>query len=257
MVIVDCTTATGSRWVTTTVASGKVVSSGPMLLEVLGRLEHPALAGPVPLQDLQHRLHVGVVRGLVVAEVVVAPLRGPGHPLEVVGREVGQHQLELLVDVVGLHGVHGGHERGADLHRLPRLLASGPAGVDAVGPGLLPRVGHRLVGLPQRHRTEPGVRGQQVHQVGRARTGQPDDDHRLLDRDVQDLRMRGSAGRGSSAGWRRSGRSPRTSACARGRCVRGRRPSRRAARRGARGSRRARSRRARCARRPPRTPPRR
>ena len=36
--MVDCTTATGSRWVTTMVASGNVVMSGPMFSRCWGHL---------------------------------------------------------------------------------------------------------------------------------------------------------------------------------------------------------------------------
>ena len=189
--MVDWTTATGSRWVTTTVASGKVAQEGPELLEVLGRLEDPALLGVDPLQNLEHRLHVGVVRSLVVGEVVVAPLRAPRHPLERVAREVGQLQLDLLVHVIGLHRVHGRHERRRGLHGLPGALATGPPWIHPVDLGRLLRVPHRLVGLPERHGSEPRVRGQQVDEVGGARTRQPDHYDRPGDGDLEDLGVAG------------------------------------------------------------------
>lgn len=131
------------------------------------------------------------MRGLVVGQVVVTPDGGAGDPLEVVVGEVGRHELVLLVDVVGGHGVHGGHVGGPDLHGLPCRLAAGPAGVDAVGAGGLVGVGHGLVGLPQRQRPEAGVGGQQVDQVGRPRPGQAHHDHGGHDRDVEDLGVAG------------------------------------------------------------------
>ena len=42
------------------------------LLQVLGRLENPALPAVVPLEDLQDLLHVGVGGGLVARQIVVA-----------------------------------------------------------------------------------------------------------------------------------------------------------------------------------------
>ena len=204
---------------------GEGVQERPELLEVLGRLENPTLSGMEPLQDLEHRLHVGVVGGLVVGEVVVAPPRGPGHPLEGVAREVRHLQLDLLVHVVGLHRVHGRHERRRGLHRLPGAVATGPARVHPVDLGRVLRVWHGLVGLPEGHRTEPGVRGQQVDQVGGARPRQPDDDDRPRRWGSRGSRDAGSAGRGREGGWRRSGRSRRTSSAARSPSAPRRRPS--------------------------------
>ena len=132
MVAADCTTETGSRWVTTTVASGNVASRGPSCSRCCGDLSTQRSPRAVlPLQDLEHGLQIGVVRGLVVGQVVVAPARDAGHPLELVAREVGQLELELLVDVVGSHGVHG---RQVGQHRPPSLpLLLGPL-VAGVGP---------------------------------------------------------------------------------------------------------------------------
>ena len=157
------------------------------LLQVLGALQHPALPRPVPLEDLEPRLHVGVLRGLVVGEVVVAPARPPGDPLQVVAGEVGAHELQLFVDVVGVHGVHRGDERRAGAEALPRVLAALPARVDAAGPGRLVRVGHRLLALPERHGAQPLVGRDQVDQVRGAGAGQADHDDRPRDLDVVDL----------------------------------------------------------------------
>src|SRR5206468_11479917 len=46
-----------------------------------------------------------------------------------------------------------------------------------------------LVALPQRHRAEALVGGYEVHEMGRARTGEADDDDRRLQLDIVDLRM--------------------------------------------------------------------
>ena len=67
MVAIDTVTDAGSRWVTTKVASGNVDTQRTELLEVLGRLEHPSLAAPQPLQHLEDGAQVLVGGGLVLA----------------------------------------------------------------------------------------------------------------------------------------------------------------------------------------------
>jgi len=156
---------------------------------MLGRLEDPALPGIAPLQNLEHRLHVGVVRSLVVAEVVVTPPRGPGHPLERVAREVRHLQFDLLVHVVRLHRVHHGNERRRGLHGRPHAVTAGPTRIGPVELGGVFRVRDRLVGLPEGHRTETRVGRQQIDEVSGARTRQPDHNDRSGDRDLEDLGM--------------------------------------------------------------------
>ena len=100
----EFTTDTGSRWGPTTVASGKVVSSGPSCSRCCGELRTQRSPGPHHCQDLEDGFQVAVVRRLVVLQVIVAPTGNTGDPLQLVAREVGQLKLELLVNVVGPHG---------------------------------------------------------------------------------------------------------------------------------------------------------
>ena len=184
---------------------GKGGEQRPELLEMLGRLEHPPLAKPLPctgalpftgarpftgalpLEYLEDGLQVGVVGGLVVGQVVVAPPRDARHPFELIAGEVRQLQLQLLMDVVGPHGVHGAHVRQHRLHALPLAFGPSVTGVGAVRPALLAGVGHRLVALPQRERTQAGVGGDEIDQMGGSRAGQAHDDDRRRDLDVGDL----------------------------------------------------------------------
>ena len=157
------------------------------LLEVLRRLQHPALARPHPLEDLEHRLHVRVVRRLVVAEVVVAPARRAHHPFLVVAGEVRELELDLLVDVVGAHRVHRRHQRRGRLHAGPGALRARVARIHAARARWLARIGHGLLPLPERHRAQPLVRGDQVHEVRGARARQAHHDDRPADLDLVDL----------------------------------------------------------------------
>ena len=50
-----------------------VLTGDAVDLRMLRRLEHPPVTAPLPLEHLEHRLQVLVVRGLVVGLVVVAP----------------------------------------------------------------------------------------------------------------------------------------------------------------------------------------
>ncbi len=124
-----------------------------------------------------------------MGEVVVAPPWCACHPLEVVVGEVRRHELVLLMNMIGVHRMHGGDERCSGLHRLPRSLATGPSWVDSGRSRRLAGVRHRLVRLPQRQRPESRVGGQEIDQVGGAGSWQADDDQRRLDPDVQDLRV--------------------------------------------------------------------
>jgi hypothetical protein len=90
---------------------GKRVDERAQLLEVLRRLEHPAVRAAQPLERLQRRLEVRVVRPLVERQVVIAPARRAAQPLEPVRREVQVLDLDLLVHVLRRHVVHRLQER--------------------------------------------------------------------------------------------------------------------------------------------------
>ena len=84
----------------------------PDLFEMLRTFQDPTLARLRPLQDLEPREQRPLVVGrLVVRQVVVAPDGRARDPLEVVAREIGEHELELFVDVVRLHGMHRRDQR--------------------------------------------------------------------------------------------------------------------------------------------------
>jgi hypothetical protein len=164
-VIADWITATGSRCVIAIVASGNVSTSAPQLLEVLRRLEHPAVRSAKPLERLQRRLEIRVVRPLIERQVVIAPARRGAEPLEPVGREVEVLDLDLLVHVLGRHVVHRlqqRHPRGGllvldETPHVPRIaaVAARPFAGDRNG----------LEALPVRQRAQARVGGDQVHEV--------------------------------------------------------------------------------------------
>ena len=168
---------------------GKRLDKGRELLEVLGRLEHPAGATPEPLQHLEHPVEVRVRGALVAGQVGVAPGRHRGRRLEQHGGEVDGQELYLLVGVPDRHLVHpvevgqGGVEEGQ------RHLGALHAGVGCAGPGDLPVGEDRLQALPVGERPQRGVGGHQVVQVRGAGARQPADDDRRDDLLVQDLGM--------------------------------------------------------------------
>ena len=153
------------------------------LLGMLRRLEHPGPRAAQKRQRLQDFLQVGVVAGVVQAEIEVAPARNAGVPLEDVAGHVEVEQLDLLLDGLGEAVVHRRHVRGAGHQRLVLGLDPGVAGIDAEHVGSLPEGGNRILALPVRQCPPPRVRGDQVHQMCRPRAGHADHDQRPLDRD--------------------------------------------------------------------------
>ena len=78
----------------------------------------------------------------------------------------------------GLIGCIAASSGAVALHRSQRARRARVARVDAVRPGPLARVGHRLLALPERHRAQALVGGDQVHEVRGARARQADHDDR-------------------------------------------------------------------------------
>ena len=131
---------------------GEGMQHGRDLLEMLWRLEHPALACPtLVLADLEHLAQELVARPLVVHTVVVAPARYECGRLEQHRRGVDREQLDLLVHVVDGHLVHAVELRHhlvdeRDTHRA--AVAATIRLITAVG--LLGARRHRLEALPVR-----------------------------------------------------------------------------------------------------------
>ena len=159
---------------------------------MLRRLQHPTARAPQEREHLQHLFHVRVVRALVEREVEVAPGRHTGQPFECVRREVEVLELDLLLDRARVLVVHRPQER----HHLDLRLVVAPAPLEprihAVTVGPVTRARTRLAALPVGQRAQPRVGGHQVHEVGRARSRQPDDDDRR-----RQLDARGSPGGGA------------------------------------------------------------
>ena len=89
-----------------------------------------------------------------------------------------------------LHGGRSCIERGQRRRRggqLPLGVAPQVPGVHAVAPGAVAEHRRGLADLPPRHRPEPGVGRQQVDQVGGARAGEADHDHRRVELDLERL----------------------------------------------------------------------
>ena len=158
------------------------------LLEVLRRLQHPAVRAAEEREHLQHLLHVRVVRALVEREVEVAPARHPGQPLERVRREVEVLELDLLLDRGRVLVVHRA-AAAAPSASAPRSRAGSArsAGRRRRGPGPSPGTRARFEALPVRERPQPGVGRDEVHEVRRARAGQADHDDRRRQLDGEDL----------------------------------------------------------------------
>ena len=118
---------------------------------MLWALQYPALPlTSSPLQQAQYVCQVGVVRRLVVRKVVIAPLWREAQPLEVVGGEIRPHELELFVNVLGVHRVHGCDEWRDLLHADPGLGAAPETRIGRIARRGLSRQWHGLVGFPQR-----------------------------------------------------------------------------------------------------------
>ena len=211
--MVEAMTETGSRCVMATVASGKVRIRRTELLQMLGRLEDPAVGAALPLQGLEHLLEILVVGRLVVGEVVVAPARHGGDPLEKIRGEVERLQLDLLVDVLGSHVVHGPQQGQQRILTLEALATAREPRMLAVGSGRLARNGDGLEALPVGQGAQARVGGDQVEQVGGARAREARDDDGPRDLDVQDLRVASDHDLRVAAGWQRSERNRPTPPC--------------------------------------------
>ena len=140
IVTADWMTATGSRWVNATVASGKVRISGPSCSQCCGDLSTHCGA-PAGSQRLENRAHIGVVLVLVQPEVEVAPLRHPAMPLQHIAREVEVEDLDLLLDRLGEPVVHRLDQRGHHLCTLVLGDTSREPGSTPLTSGPSPRSG--------------------------------------------------------------------------------------------------------------------
>ena len=176
--IADWTTATGSRWVKATVASGNVRISGPSCSQVLGALQHPGVRATQEGHRLQDGLQVGVVRIVVQAEVEVAPGWRPDMPLQGVGAEVEVHDLALLLDRLGEPVVHVLRERRNGAFGVVLGPQAQVSRVETVRAGSFPAAWQRLLALPVRQCATARIGRDQVHQVRGSRTRHPDHDER-------------------------------------------------------------------------------
>ena len=156
---------------------------------MLRALEHPAVRAAQVAQHLELTAQERVVRVLVQAEVVVAPRRHPREPLQRVRAQVEIHQLALLLDRGRRPVVHQRGERRRPLGHLVLAQVPEVPRVDAVATRAVAEHRDRLLHLPPRHRPEPPIGGQQVHQVRGARSWQAHHDHRRLELDLERLGM--------------------------------------------------------------------
>ena len=111
---------------------GERLEQGWELLEVLGRLEHPACAAPQPLEHLEDLAQVGVGGSLVARQVEVPPGRHGSGRLEEHRREVDRQQLNLLVRVLDRHLVHAVEVRQGCVQERERQRRALLAGVGRV-----------------------------------------------------------------------------------------------------------------------------
>ncbi len=183
----DAVTETGSRCVTTNVASGNVSTKRGELLEVLGGLEHPARPAPQPLERLEDLAQVGIAGALVAGQVVVAPQWHRRRGLEEHRREVDGQQLDFLVGVRHGHLVHAVEVRQRGVEERESHLGAPEARVRFCGAQLLAFGQHGLEAFPVGERTQGRVGRDEVVQVGGPGTGQAADDDRGVDALVKDL----------------------------------------------------------------------
>ena len=107
------------------------------LLAVLIALQDPAtVIGELIDDRLQHPLAIGVMRGLIVGEIIVAPARHLGHPFPLIGAEIRHLQLVLAAGMVRRMLVHRGHDR-IGLHLLPMRIGTDPSWIEPVRTGVL------------------------------------------------------------------------------------------------------------------------
>ena len=189
MVASDTVTATGSRWVTTIRRVREDGRHRAELLEMLRRLEHPAIAAALPLEHLQELAEVPVRRCLIVRLVVVTPRRHRRDGVEQHRREVDREQLDLFVDVPCRHLVHPLEVRQRVVEEPERGVGTDDARIGCTRRRLLGRREHRLEALPVGERPQAGVGGHQVVEVRGPGAREPADDDRPGDLDVEDLGM--------------------------------------------------------------------
>ncbi len=106
MVIADWRTATGSRRVRAIVAVRKGLEQRTDLLEVLGRLQYPAVRPAQVAEHLQLASEEAVVLSLIESQIAVPPCGNPCVPLEGVGAEVEVDELAVLLDAPRRSVVH-------------------------------------------------------------------------------------------------------------------------------------------------------
>ena len=185
--IVDWITATGSRWVNATVASGNVAISGPSCSQCCGDFSTHVRGPRRKVNACSTFFMYAVVAGLVEAEVEVPPAGHAGMPFQHVAGEVQVEDLDLLLDRLGEAVVHRRGGGRADHHGVVLVLRPGVPRIDAVDVRALPRNRQWLLAFPVRQRSAARIRGEQVDQMRGARARHSDDDERLLDRDRLDL----------------------------------------------------------------------
>ena len=82
------------------------------LLAVLIALQDPApVVRKLKGDRLQHRAAVGVMRRLIVREIIVAPARHIAHPFPLIGREIGHLQFVFTAGMVRRMLMQGFHDR--------------------------------------------------------------------------------------------------------------------------------------------------
>ena len=180
---------------------GERVDQRRELLEVLGRLEHPAGAAPQPLQHLEDPAEVGVAR---------AAGRGPGRRRARVGmgavvsnsmveKSMARSWISSWVCSTVISCMRLKYGRAASRNESAIAVRSRRgSGAPAAGPLALGQ--DRLEALPVGERAQGGVGRHQVVQVGGAGPGQPADDDRGDDLLVEDLGVPPRSGPRSAAG---------------------------------------------------------
>ena len=135
IVVSDAVTDTGSRCVTTKVASGNTSTSTGNCSRCCGDLSTHRVAAAEPLAALQNLLHVAVRRRLVVGAVVLGPGRHERGGLHQHRAEVDGEDLDLLVHVVNRHLVHAHEVRHRRVHERDAHLRAGERGSGSPGAG--------------------------------------------------------------------------------------------------------------------------
>ena len=183
----DAVTDTGSRWVTTKVASGKVSTSAGNCSRCWGVLSTQRVPPRSHCSTLRTLRQVGVGGALVAGQIGVAPGRHGGRRLEEHGGEVDGEELNLLVGVLDRHLVHPVEVGQGRVEEAKGHVGAGQTGVGRAGRRELAIGQDRLEALPVGERAQGRVGGHQVVQVRGARPRQPADDDRGDDPLLEDL----------------------------------------------------------------------